>query len=76
MAEVWYLEVQDLRRAYQTLGTRPNEWQVSQRGGTRNPTFEPEIGWLILIYERCHERNSIDDGRTQTAQWRREFRAY
>ncbi|HVK78951.1 MAG TPA: DUF4157 domain-containing protein [Kofleriaceae bacterium] len=76
LAQTWYREVAALRRAYQTIGMPRSEWLVSTPGGPRSRTHEPEVGWLIQIYLRCHEGNPIDDGRGRAAQWRQEFRSY
>ncbi len=76
MAQIWYRDVGELRQAYRTAGVQEPEWEVSTQAGSRSRTLEPEMGWLIEIYLRCHAHNPVDNGRERTAQWRAEFRRY
>lgn len=73
----WQREVTDLRRAYRTLGTEPSQWHVSSGPNQdRSRELEPEAGWLIEIWLRCHHNNSVDNGEQIGAQWRSSFDNY
>ncbi len=76
----WIQQVVDLRAALRAAGTPEAQWGISTGpGAPRNYELEPNVGWLIQVYQRAMSaqpawERGIDDTQTLIAQWREQGR--
>jgi hypothetical protein len=75
MHATWIRQIEDLRQAYFQAGIPEEDWEVSTGpDAPRNYELEPNIGWVIRLYERAERFDPLARTGPIVAGWRERAR--
>jgi hypothetical protein len=77
MHRTWITQITELRVAYEQAGVPPEEWEISSGpGDRRNYDLEPNIGWVIGLYQRARDGHAValNHGVDPAEEWRAQAR--